>query len=155
MSAQPAARRNRSRLAAGVRSTFSNASCSGARAPAKSSTQPGCNSRFRSAGTTTCCVPSNTSARSAGSRTRGSTKRSTCSAQGSSPTAPGYWRTRIPARSTLRWRMATADPAAGTRCGRCVSSTGTKDPRIKARFQFIPPSCEHWMARLKTKWIKR
>src|SRR5688572_24615875 len=47
----------------GVRSTSSNESWSDERAPAKSSTQPGCNSRFRPVGTTTCCVPSNTSAR--------------------------------------------------------------------------------------------
>jgi hypothetical protein len=41
------------------------------------------------------------------------------------PDAPGCWRTRIPARSTLRSRTATVVPAGGTRCGRCVSSAGT------------------------------
>ncbi len=75
-SAQPVARRNPSRLGAGVRSTSSNEGCSDARAPAKSSTRPGCSSRFRSAGTTTCCGPSTTSARSGMRRTRGWTKRS-------------------------------------------------------------------------------
>ena len=70
-SAQPAVLRSPSRLDAEVRSTCSNESSSGVRAQAKSSTQPGCNTRFRPAGTTTCCVPSNTSARSGMCRTRG------------------------------------------------------------------------------------
>src|SRR5437879_6556704 len=47
MSALPVARRNPSRLDAGVRRISSNESCSGARAPAKSSTRPGCNSHFQ------------------------------------------------------------------------------------------------------------
>ena len=51
-----------------------------------------------------------------------------CSDPSSSPTARGCWRTRIPARSTSRSRTATAGPAAGTRCGRCVSSVGTSSP---------------------------
>ena len=83
---------------------------------------------FPPAGTTTCCVPSNTSARSEICRTRVWTKRSICSDPNSSPMAPGCWRTRIPARSTLRSRTATAGPAGGTRCGRCVSSAGTSSP---------------------------
>ena len=124
-SAQPVALGNPSRLGAVVKSTSSNESWSDVRAPAKSSTRPGCNSRFRPAGTTTCCVPSNTSARSGMCRTRGWTKRSTCSGPSSSPKAPGCWRTRIPARSTLRSRTATVGPAGGTRCGRCASSAGT------------------------------
>jgi hypothetical protein len=37
-------------------------SCSGGRAPARWPTRPGCNSRFRLAGTTTCSVPWSTSA---------------------------------------------------------------------------------------------
>jgi hypothetical protein len=93
--------RNPSRLDAGVRSTSSNESCPDVRAPAKSSTQPGSNSRFQRAGTTTCSVPSNTSARSGMCRIRGWTKRS---------------------------RTATVGPAGGTPCGRYVSSAGTSSP---------------------------
>jgi hypothetical protein len=52
-SAQPVALWNPSRLDAGVRSTSSNESCSEVRAAGRSSTQPGCNSRFRPDGTTT------------------------------------------------------------------------------------------------------
>jgi len=58
-------------------------------------------------------------------RTRAPTKRSPSSDRSSSPMAPGCSRTRIPARSTSRSRTATAAPADGTRCGRCVSSPGT------------------------------
>ncbi len=65
--------------------------------------------------------------RSAIRRTRGWTKRSICSDPSSSPMARGCWRTRIPARSTLRSRTAMVGPAGGTRCGRCVSSVGTND----------------------------
>ena len=113
---------------------------SSVRAPAQSSIQPGCSSRFRPAGTTTCCVPSNTSARSGMCRTRGWTKRSICSDPSSSPMAPGCWRTRIPARSTLRSRTATVGPAGGTRCGRCVSSAGTSSPLPEQRSRFAPSS---------------
>ena len=116
----------------------SNDSWSGGRAPAKSSTQPGCNSRFRPAGITTCCGPSNTSARSGICRIHGSTKRSICSDPSSSPMAPGCWRTRIPARSTLRSRTATVGPAGGTRCGRCVSSAGTSRQLPEPRSRFAP-----------------
>ena len=49
-------RRGPSRPDAGARTTSSNGACSGARARARSSTPPGCSSRFRPAGTTTCCV---------------------------------------------------------------------------------------------------
>ena len=97
--------------------------CSGARARARSSTRPGCSSRFRPAGTTTCCAPWSTSERPAIRRTRGWTKRWRCSDPSSSPMARGCWRTRIPARSISRSRTATVGPAGGTRCGRCVSST--------------------------------
>ena len=88
-SARPVARRNPSRRDAGARSTSSNGSCSGARAPARSSTRPGCNSRFRPAGTTTCCVPSSTSARPAIRRTRGWTKR--CDLLRSKQQPDGTW----------------------------------------------------------------
>src|SRR5882672_5891221 len=127
-SAQPVALGNPSRLDAGARSTSSNESWSDARAPAKSSTQPGCNSRFRPAGTTTCCVPSSTFAPSGMCRTRGWTKPSICSDPSDSPMAPGCWRTRIRARSTSPSRTATVGPAGGTRCGRCESSAGTSSP---------------------------
>src|SRR5687768_13011887 len=50
-----------------------------------------------------------------------------CSDPNSSPTAGGCWRTRIPVRCISRSRTATAFPAAGTRSGRCASSTGTND----------------------------
>ncbi len=56
---------------AGVKRTSSNESWSDGRAPATSSTQPGCSSRFQPAGTTTCCGPSTTSARSGRCQTRG------------------------------------------------------------------------------------
>ena len=92
-----------------------------------SSTPPGCNSRFRPAGTTTCCVVWSTSERPAIRRTRASTKRSMCSGPSDSPTARGFWRTRIPARSTSRSRTATADPAGGTRCARYGSCGGTSN----------------------------
>src|SRR6185437_3449135 len=36
----------------------------------------------------------------------------------------GFWRTHIPARSTLHWRTATASPVDGTRSGHCVSFGG-------------------------------
>ncbi len=48
-----------------------------------------------------------------------------------SPTAPGCWRTRIPARSTLSSRTATTGPADGTHSGLCVSSPGTRNPLRK------------------------
>ena len=48
------------------------------RARARSIDRPGCSSRFRRAGTTTCCVGSTTSGRPAGRRTRGSTRRWSC-----------------------------------------------------------------------------
>jgi hypothetical protein len=54
--AQLVARRTPSWLDAAARSTSWNEGCFGARAPAKWSTRPGCNFRFRPAGTTTCCV---------------------------------------------------------------------------------------------------
>jgi len=56
----PVARRNPLRLAAGLRSTSSNGGCSGVRELTRWSIPPGCNSRFRLAGTTTCFVVSNT-----------------------------------------------------------------------------------------------
>jgi hypothetical protein len=70
---------------------------------------------FPLTGTTTCCARSSTSAQLGVSRMRVSTKPSLCSARSNSPMEPGCWRTRIPVRSTLRSRMATADPAVGTR----------------------------------------
>jgi hypothetical protein len=124
-SAQRVALRNPSLLAAGARSTSSNASCSGARARARLSTRPGCSSRFQSAGTMTCCVHSITSARLEIHRTRGWPKQWICSDPGSSPMARGCWRTRIPAGFTLRSRTVTVGQAGGTRFGRCVSSGGT------------------------------
>jgi hypothetical protein len=88
-SAQPVARRSPSRLDAGVRITSSNENCSGVRAPARWPTRPGCNSRFRLAGTTTCSVPWSTSVPPGIPPTSGWTKPSSCSNPNSSPTAPG------------------------------------------------------------------
>jgi hypothetical protein len=59
------------------------------------------------------------------------------------PMAPGCWRTRIPARFTLRSRMATIAPAGGTRCGRCVSSAGTSTPLPKPKSRAGPFSRGH------------
>jgi hypothetical protein len=103
----------------------SNESCSGARALAKSSTRPGCNSHFQPAGTTTCCVPWSTSEKPAIRRTSGSTKRFNCSAPRSSRMARGCWRTHIPAKSISCLKAAMVGPAGGTRCGRSVSCAGT------------------------------
>jgi len=119
------ARRNPSRLAAGVRSTSSNGSCSGVRAPTTLSMRHGCNSRFQPAGTTTCCVVWSTSGMLVIRRTRAWTKRWICSDPSSSPTGRGFWRTPIPARSTSPSRTAMVGPAGGTRCARCGSSVGT------------------------------
>jgi hypothetical protein len=101
---------------------------SGARERLKSSILPGCSSRFRPAGATMCCAGSTISARPAMRRTRGWAKQSSYSDPSSSPMVPGCWRTRIPARSTFRSRMATIGPAGGTRCARCAPSTGTSSP---------------------------
>ena len=54
--------RRSGRPGGGARSTCSSGGCSGARAPARSSTRPSCSSRSRPAGTTTCCAASSTSA---------------------------------------------------------------------------------------------
>ena len=120
---------------AGARSTCSNGSCSGARARARSLVRPGCSSRSRPAGTTTCCVRSSTSERPAIRRTRGWTRRSSCSDPSSSPTGRGCSRTRIPARSTSRSRTAMAGPAGGTRSGRCVCFAGTSDQVAERPFR--------------------
>lgn len=119
-------------------STFSSESWCDVRVPAKSLTQPGCNSRFQPAGTMTCSVPSHTSARSGMRQTRGWTKRFICSDPESNPTVPGYLRTRIPARSTLRSRTVTVGPAGGTRCEHCVSSAGTSGSLPEARSRVAP-----------------
>ena len=105
---------NPSRLGAGARSTSSNETCSDERAPAGSSTQPGCNSRFQPVGTTTCCAASNTSARSEIRRTPGWMRQSVCSVPSGGLMVLGCWRTRIPERSTLRLRTAMVGPAGGT-----------------------------------------
>jgi hypothetical protein len=81
---------------------------------------------FPPAGSTTCCVLSNTSARSEICQIHVSTKRSICSDPNNSAMVPGCWKIRIPAKSTLSSRKATTGPAGGTRYGRCVSSTGTR-----------------------------
>src|SRR2546428_1653142 len=75
---------------------------------------PGSNSRFQPNGSTTCCAASNTSARSEKRLTRGWMKQSICSVPSGSLMVLGCWRTRIPARSTLRLRTAMVGRACGT-----------------------------------------
>jgi hypothetical protein len=67
---QPVDLQNPSRLGAEAMTTSSNESCSDVRAPVRSSIQPGCNSRFRPAGTMTYSVPSTIFAGSGMCRTR-------------------------------------------------------------------------------------
>jgi hypothetical protein len=90
-------------------------------------------SRFRPAGTTTCCAAWSTSGRPAIRRTPAWPKRSSCFVPSGSPTAAGSWRTPIPARSTSHSRKATAGPAGGTRCARCASSAGTSNSPARGK----------------------
>ena len=62
-----------------------------------------------------------------------------CSDPSSSPMAPGCWKTRIPAWSTLRSRTAMAGPAGGIRCGPCVSSGGMSSPVREPRPLAVSP----------------
>ena len=129
-STQPEALRNPLRHGVAGKSIYSNEGCFDAGVQARLSTRNGCNSRFRSAGTTTCCVLSSTFARLEMRRIRAWTKRSICFEPSASPTASGFWRTRIPAGSTLHSKTATTGPVDGTRFGQCVCSTGTRIPLI-------------------------
>ena len=88
-----------------------------------------------SAGTTTCCVPSNTSARPGDvPDSRYGRSDRFAPIQAAARWHLAAWRTRIPARSTLRSRTATVGPAGGTRCGRCASSAGMKSPLPESSF---------------------
>lgn len=98
-----------------VRSTSWSEGCSGAGALATWSTGPGCSSRSRPAGTTTCSVPWSTSGPPEIPRTSEWTKRCSCSGRSSGPTAPGWWRTRIPAGSTSGSSTPMAGLVGGTR----------------------------------------
>ena len=124
-SAPPAAPRHRSRRGAAARNTCSNGSYSGVRAPATSSTRPGCSSRFRRAGTMTCCGLSITSDRPATRRTRGWPKRSSAPFQTADRwhvAARKYasWQSSLRARGR-RWPAQSVEHAAGAACPRHAS----------------------------------
>jgi hypothetical protein len=115
-SAQPVARRSPSRLDAGVRSTSSNESCSGGRAPARWPTRPGCNSRFRLVALRRAPCPGVLPCR-----------------RGSPRPAGGRSHPVAPIQTAARRHLA-----GGTRYGLCVPSAGTgsrpaERPRRDAR----------------------
>jgi len=84
---------------------------------------------FPTAGTTTCCVFWNTSARSEMCWTSGWAKPSIYSDPSNGPVVLGCWRTQIPARSTFALEDGDNRPSRwGTHCGGCVSSGGSSSP---------------------------
>ena len=87
--ARPGVRPRYGKAAAAGRSTCSSASCSGARAQARSPIRHFSTSRSRTTGATTCCAPSTTSAAPARTRNPGWRRPSASCSPSASPTAGG------------------------------------------------------------------
>ena len=73
---------------------------------------------------TTCCAVSTTCDGPMSSRTSGWPRPSGLSRRNAMGRAAGLLRARTRAPSTSTWTRGRVDPAAGTRCARCVSSDG-------------------------------